>query len=67
MTKELQSIKHGNKIVEAMPEGRLFFVEDIKRTTGIDDKTLRRVLNSLLKNGHLYKNEYGQWYKLETE
>jgi transcription initiation factor IIE alpha subunit len=62
MTKELGSIKHGDKIVKAMPEGQLFFVEDIKRATGLDDKTLKRVLNSLLKNGHVYKNPYGQWY-----
>jgi predicted transcriptional regulator of viral defense system len=61
--KPLDKIKHGTKIVNAMPEEELFFVEDIKRVTGLDDKTLRQVVNSLLKNGYLYRNEHGMLYR----
>lgn len=62
-SKPLEKIKHGLKIVEAMEEGKLFFVEDIRRATGLDEKTLRGVLPRLLKNRHLEKNERGQWFK----
>ena len=65
MTKPLEKIKHGPKVVEIMPPGDLFFVDDIRRATGLDDKTLRGVLSRLLKNRHLFKNERGQWYRLE--
>jgi predicted transcriptional regulator of viral defense system len=61
--KALDKIKHGTKIVNAMPEEELFFVEDIKRVTGLDDKTLRQVVNSLLKNGYVHKNEHGMLYR----
>ena len=63
MKKRLDKIKHGIKIIDAMPEEELFFVEDIKRVTGLDDKTLRQVINSLLKNGYLYKNKHGMLYR----
>lgn len=64
MNKPLDRIKHSNKIVEVMPEEELFFVDDIKRATGLDDKTLKIVLQSMLKNGYLFKNERGLWYRL---
>jgi len=67
MNKPLANIKHGPKIVDAMEGGKLFFVEDIRRATGLDDKTLRGVLQRLLKNRYLHKNEKGQWFKLEEE
>jgi len=63
MNKPLEKIKHGLKIVEAMEEGKLFFVEDIRRATGLDEKTLRGVLLRLLKNRYLEKNARGQWFK----
>jgi DNA-binding IclR family transcriptional regulator len=66
-SKPLEKIKHGLKIVEAMEDGQLFFVEDIRRATGLDEKTLRGVLPRLLKNRYLYKNERGQWYRLQEE
>ena len=62
MTKELAKIKHGPKIVDALNEDDLYFVHDIQRVTGLDEKTLRRSLNSLLKNGYLTKNAHSQWY-----
>ena len=62
MTKELEKIKHGLKIVEALNEDDLYFVHDIQKVTGIDEKTLRRSLNSLLKNGYLTKNDHSQWH-----
>ena len=61
MTKPIVKIKHGTKVVEVMSEGSLFFVEDIRRATGLDEKTLRAVLASLLKNRYLQKNDRGQW------
>lgn len=65
MTKKtLENIKYGSKVINLMPEGDLFFVEDIRRATGLDDKTLKNVLSRLLKNGHLYKNERGQWFRI---
>jgi predicted transcriptional regulator of viral defense system len=64
MQKPLEQIKHGPKILAAMEEDALFFVEDIRRATGLDEKTLRGVLSRLLKNHHLYKNERGQWFRL---
>lgn len=63
MKKPLDKIKHGDKIVNAMPEEELFFVEDIKRISGLDDKTLRRVVDSLLKNGYVHRNEHGMLYR----
>lgn len=63
MTKPLEKIKYGLKIVETMEEGKLFFVEDIRRATGLDEKTLRGVLPRLLKNRYLQKNERGQWFR----
>lgn len=65
--KPLEKIKHGLKVVEAMEDGKLFFVEDIRRATGLDERTLRGVLPRLLKNRYLFKNERGQWYKLLEE
>jgi predicted transcriptional regulator of viral defense system len=65
MQKPLEQIKHGPKILAAMEEEALFFVEDIRRATGLDEKTLRGVLSRLLKNRYLYKNDRGQWFKLE--
>jgi DNA-binding IclR family transcriptional regulator len=62
--KPIEKIKHGPKVVAALEEEALFFVEDIRRATGLDDKTLRGVLASLLKNHYLFKNERGQWYRL---
>ena len=63
MQKPLDKIRHANKIIDAMPEEELFFVEDIKRITGLDEKTLRRVVNSLLKDGYVHKNEHGMLYR----
>lgn len=65
MTKPLEKIKHGPKVLDAMPMGSLFFVTDIQKATGLDDKTLRGVLSRLLKNKYLCKNERGQWFREE--
>lgn len=65
MQKPLDKIKHGPKILAAMEEEALFFVEDIRRATGLDKKTLQSVLSRLLKNRYLYKNDRGQWFRLE--
>ena len=59
--KPLEKIKHGMKIVDSMVPGRLFFVEDIRRASGLDDRSLRSALSQLLKNGYVEKNERGQW------
>lgn len=59
--KPLEKIKHGVKIVDSMVPGRLFFVEDIRRASGLDDRSLRSTLAQLLKHGYLEKNERGQW------
>lgn len=60
--KALNKIRFGSKIVDAMPPGKMFFVADIQKATSLDDKTLRNVLPRLLKNGHLEKNDRGQWF-----
>lgn len=59
--KPISKIKHGLHVVTVMDEGSLFFVEDIRRATGLDEKALRAVLASLLKNRYLQKNDRGQW------
>jgi len=65
MQKPIEQIKHGDKILAAMEEEALFFVEDIRRATGLDKKTLQSALSRLLKNRYLYKNDRGQWFRLE--
>lgn len=59
--KALEKIKHGEKVVTSLPVGQLFFVEDIRRATGLDERNLRQVLARLLRNGYLQKNARGQW------
>lgn len=62
-TKPLGDIKHGQRVVDVLVQGELYFVEDIRRATGFDDKTLRKVLAQLLKHKHVDKNSRGQWMK----
>lgn len=64
--KPLEKIKHGQKVVDSMVSGTLYFVDDIRRATSLDDKTMPRVLNQLLKNKYIEKNDRGQW-KLRDE
>lgn len=59
--KALEKIKHGSRIVDSMATGELFFVADIRRASGLDDRSLRQALERLLKNGYVQKNERGQW------
>lgn len=59
--KPLGDIKYGPRVVDALEHGNLYFVEDIRRATGFDDKTLRTVLSQLLKHKHIEKNGRGQW------
>lgn len=59
--KPLEKIKHGQKVIDSMAEGMLYFVDDIRRATSLDDKTMPRVLNQLLKNKYIEKNDRGQW------
>lgn len=65
--KPLNKIKHGEKVIGCMSTGALFFVDDIRRATSLDDKTLRSVLSRLLKNGYLTKNDRGQWSVVDGE
>ena len=60
--KPLEKIKHGYKIFRNMRHDELYFVEDLRRLSGLDDKTLRTVLQRLLKNNYIHKNEHGQWF-----
>lgn len=60
--KALDKIKFGSRVIDNMPPGKLFFVADIRKATSLDDKTLRQVLIRLLKNGHIQKNDRGQWF-----
>lgn len=62
MAKALKDIKHGQRVVELLDSGKLFFVDDIKRSTGFDDNTLKKVLRQLLKHGYVQKNDRGQWF-----
>ena len=61
-TKALTEIKHGQRVVDSLESGQLFFVADIKKATGLDDKTLRTVLNNLLRHQFLHNNGRGQWF-----
>lgn len=65
--KPLGDIKHGSGVVDALEQGKLYFVEDIRRATGFDDKTLRKVLAQLLKHKHIENNQRGQWMIPPTE
>lgn len=67
MQKPLDKIKHGPKVLAAMEEEALFFVEDIRRATGLDEKTLRGVLSMLAKNRYLYKDHRGQWCRTSDQ
>jgi predicted transcriptional regulator of viral defense system len=60
--KALGDIKHGSSVVARLQGNGVFFVEDIRRLTGLDDKLLRTTLTSLLKYGYLSKNDKGQWF-----
>ena len=60
--KALKTIKHAQRVVESLPVGQEFFVADIQRATGLDPKSLRSVLNRMLKNGHINKNAHGLWF-----
>lgn len=64
-TKALEDIKYGPLVIAALVPGKLYFVEDIRRASGLDDKKLRQVLASLLKHKHIDKNQRGQWFLLE--
>lgn len=66
-TKPLGDIKHGPRVIDVLEHGKLYFVEDIRRATGFDDKTLRTVLAQLLKHKHIEKNQRGQWMMRPTE
>jgi predicted transcriptional regulator of viral defense system len=61
-SKALGDIKHGVSVVSRLQGNGLFFVEDIRRLTGFEDKILRTTLTSLLKHGYLSKNDKGQWF-----
>lgn len=65
--KPLGDIKYGPRVVEVLEQGKLYFVEDIRRATGFDDKTLRTVLAQLLKHRHIEKNQRGQWMLTPTD
>lgn len=56
--KSLNEIKHGDKVVSVLvTSGRgSLFVDEIRRATGLDDKTLRTVMNRLHKSGFIAKN-----------
>ena len=56
----MEEIKHGKRVVESL-EGAMF-VDDIRRATGLDERSLRRVLQQLSKNGHISKDMRGLWY-----
>lgn len=59
--KSLDKIKHGDKVVSYLVVTSKPFcsIDEIKRHSGLDDKTLRQVMNQLLKHGYIEKNEYG--------
>lgn len=60
--KALEDIKHGDKVVTFMQAAQgSFFVNDIERGTGLDNKSLRKTLTQLLKNNYVEKNDRGQW------
>jgi hypothetical protein len=59
--KALSKIKHGDKVMSCLSKGQLFFVADIQKAAGLDDKAIRLVLASLLKNNYLQNNK-GQWF-----
>jgi predicted transcriptional regulator of viral defense system len=49
-------------VIDSLQSGQLFFVNDIQKITGLDNKSLKTVLGSLLRHGHINKNEKGQWF-----
>ena len=62
--KDLNDIKHGKKVIEALNGGHTFFVKDIQKETGLDERTLKNVLSSLLKHHYIYSKN-GQWLVTE--
>lgn len=61
MSKPVEKIKYGYKIIDNMVYDSYYFVEDLRRLSGLDNKTLRTVLSRLYKNNHITKNDRGQW------
>lgn len=60
--KNLDDIKYGVNVIKALQTHKKYFVNDIKRATGLEQKALVKVLQTLLKNEYLEKNDKGQWY-----
>jgi predicted transcriptional regulator len=60
--KALEKIKHGQRVVDSLQNGNVFFVNDIQQATGLDGKSLKQVLTNLQKHGYISKNTKGQWY-----
>ena len=64
MSKPLDKLKHGDKIVNAL-DNPLFFAELVKATS-LDTKTLQAALARLKKNGYISQASSGVWKKEET-
>lgn len=65
MTKPLDKIKYGEKIVSCLTKPMFF--DDIRRFTSLDAKTLQTALNRLVKHGYLEKDSKGLWVPTEVE
>lgn len=63
--KSVKDIKHGQRVIDSL-KGVKFFVSDVQRATGLDEKSLKQVLNQLSRHGHICKNDRGQWFVLES-
>lgn len=67
MPKALKQIKHSDKIIRNMTPDLVYFVDDLRRASGLDSKTFVKVLASLLKNGYVSKNSRGEYAVQATE
>lgn len=62
MSKPLDKIKHGDKILAVMGDG-FYFVADLEGHTGLDPKSFKQTMTALMKNGYIVKNEKGLLYR----
>lgn len=62
MAKRLEQIKHGHLVVSTLSEDKVYFVDDIRRQTGLDPQSMKRCITALHKHGYLEKNSRGQWH-----
>ena len=62
--KALDTIKHADKVLSVMQPGQAYFVDEIRRSSGLDPKTTMDVIRRLVKNSYIVQDSSGRWMTL---